>query len=1242
MEYQKMTSIQDEVTEYTSYQKANKATESNVRLILQNRKMITLPKEVLQLTNIPYLELDLSYNRTIDIDKVIEQLSSLDNLKGVAFTKNDIGNIPESIAQLKNLESLILWNNGLSSLPESVKKLARLKYLHLRTNKLAEIPTPVFELKELKYLCLRNNKFKKIPHQLFTLSNLEHLDISNCGIADIPDEIEQLTELRVLEIEGNKLQSLPKSISKLKKLEKIIFRNNKELVLADVLEIIKNLPLYKTLDLSAYALTSIPASIGTMQQLETINLEGNNLTDLPESFNLLTNLTSLNIKGNPQLPLPVFLKAIAGISSITKLSTWEIPVSNSIPDEIGLCFNIEEISLSGNYKSISPEIGKLKKLRNLYISANDENAAFSLPDIFDKLTALEYFSISNVKQLQNIPDTIYKSSSIKNLNWHTNLKLDFSRLKTMKSLEDLGININEEKELIEVAELCGIKRLTLIYAGLKKLPGYFSKMIALKDFNFGGLPELDVEDAITKLPYLETLFLGYQHHTKLPSNIYTLKNLKTLYLGYQVPISFAAIIELVEKCSSLQEIEFNTGDAFIPGNIHLLNRLTSCKINYYPNYSSEKTVVDTSLQFGLLNMDTVKFVRYTAGLKQQIETVKKIKTLNLQTDEQKMTAFGLLTGAFEKLKHQLHNPFKGDESLRDKNIYIFGKPTLSTLKELQTNLKNRGSAIAKNLDDSVSHILLTSQFKDDIASILFSNKPIILEDFIKQQVFKEDAPYLMSDGNDELTEQITRLLRSEEEENMQLVLELIEGGGANKRLVAYLMVIHLKHNNADIRKKARSLFRKFASADLQTHLKNTWKESFKEKNYTDFISVFQHTDVDIFDCIFALHITNLHTNKAKGNNNDYQFKSLTLRGLKEGNFPTSFKYLDFIENIYIEGNDEFDMAASYPNFSHFNLKNFSISNCTFEKFPSELLDFPNLESLTLSGKWGESRYCLTIPSLTPHANLKALSFYQFDIAKVENLKPVAQSLKNFTIDNSNISEVPLFINGCTQLTHLSLCNNPIEKIDIDFSLFINLESLSLHGCPVEKLPDTFYNCSKLHDISFSKMRLKEIPFSLLTIGKGDTGSIYLRLNENEITCVAAVPEPLKERNWQSMLSKNIHYFNLDDNKFKDFPAILSKIKIDELRLSKNPLETFPSDIGEYKHGRVSLDQTNITKIPVALFYSAANFSISNYNHNIELPPLDTIPSYKGNKSFYTNKETDDFKKLKDAINKKMIPAVNEY
>lgn len=1236
MEYQKMTSIQTEIEEYTSYQKAKKATETHVRLVMQNRKLVTLPKEVMQLNHIPYLELDISYNKTCDFAAVLEQLKHMHNLKGIALIKNNMGTLPVGIAQLKNLESLVLWNNGLTDLPASIGELTQLKYLHLRTNNLHNIPAPVFELKALQYLCLRNNKIKQLPDALFSLTQLQHLDISNCGISEIPAAIGQLTELRVLEISGNKLQALPRSLAALTKLEKIVFKNNKGLQLDDVFEILKTLPALKQLDLSDYGITHLPASIAAMQQVESINLSGNQLTDLPD-LSALPGLTSININGNPQLPVRVYLKAIAGIPSITSLENYQL---EALPDEIGLCTHLEEITLGGNLTFISPEIGKLKNLKKLMLSVYGDVKPLDIPDVFDQLSLLEFLYVTH-NNLNNVPASLYHSPSITTLSWACNLTLDFTQLAGMAKLESLSTGVKDNAGLEQIARLRQLKAVHLSNPDITTLPQSFVHMEQLTQFHLGGFLALDVEDALNKLPYLENVSLTNNGLDKIPASLHTLKNIKTLYIAYNIPISFLALVNLVKQCPGLQELECTITDTDIPGNITILNRLQSCKIHYRQQQDIANNNSIIPLEFGLLNFDTIRLLQYKSSLSDKIAAVKKIKELNLITDEQKMIAFGVFTGAFEQLKDKLHDPFAGQASLKDKNIFIFGKPTLSSLKELQDNLKNRGAVIAKKLDDKVTHILLTSQFKEDIAPVLLSGKPIILEDFIKKQVFEEDKPYLMAADNDELTDQISRLLRSEEEDNIALALQLIEGGGANKRLTAYLMAIHLVHDDIEIRKKARNLFRKFASAEIQTHLKNKWKDSYRGKDYSTYITQLIHPEIDVFDYLFAEHMTRLHLSKAKsGNYHEYYFKRLHLRGIPFNVLPSSFKFLDFITDIHFEGLQHFDIDKSYPNFCNLNLKSFSLRDCKIDRFPEELLRFQDLETLSLGGTYSAERVCLDIPLLEPHAKLQILSIYNFDINQPENLRPIAVSLKNLQVTNSNLTQIPLFTAACNKLTNINFADNPIDTIDLDFSKFPQLEYLSLYNCPVKKLPDTFYGCGQLHDISLSNMQLTEVPFSLFTVGK-NYGSIYLRLEANQIATISGIPDQVNKTGGEKLFNASISYLNFSDNRLKDIPAFFASLQCNDLVLSKNPIENIPANIAQFKSSRIALDETNITRIPIEIFSSTANISVSSKN-NIELPPVDSIPMYHGYKSFYTHNETEDFKLQREAIRKKLIVQSNEY
>ncbi|MFT3682902.1 MAG: leucine-rich repeat domain-containing protein [Ferruginibacter sp.] len=1232
MEYQKMNSLQEELTEYTSYQKAKKATESHIRLIMQNRKLVTLPAEVPQLTHIPYFELDLSYNRTINITNVINQLSVLDNLKGLALTKNDLGDIPAEISLLKNLESLTLWNNGLTNLPDSFEALTQLRYLHLRTNKLTTIPVPIFKLTELRFLCLRNNRLKKLPPALFDLSKLEHLDISNCGLTAIPEDIAKLTNLRILEIEGNKLSSLPAGISKLKKLETIRFRANNELPLDEVIKVLKDLPQLKTLDLTNYELETLPPSVGQLQYVENLQLDQNKLKELPGEMGALPSLKAISVKGNPELSLASYLRTISGIRSITRLESQDLPLADALPDEIGLCTNLESLQVGGKYQSISGAIGKLNNLKEFSISFYGDAGLTVIPDVFDQLGNLQSVSISGLNNLASFPETLYQSSTLQKLRWNTNLPLDFSKLAQIRSLKDLTTKIINEEELIPLSTNTSLERLHIINQEITQLPGSFVNMLNLKDFVFSSLPALDIEDAITKLPALEKFSLISLHNKPLPANLHLLKNLKSVVLGHDAVLPYTAMIEMLKQCPSIEELEFYTNDFIVPAEITLLNRVRSCRVFFVDPDFHEKRQVSTALEFALLDTSRVSYVRIPGAIKDKVEALKKIALLNLKTDDQKMMAYGILTGAFDLLKKRLPHLFPTEAGLHGKTIFIFGKPTLSNLKELQQNLKAAGATIAKKADETATHILLTSRFNEDIAPILLLNKPVILEDFIKQQVFDKEKPYLMEEGNDELTKQVTRLLRSEDTDNINLVLELIEGGGANKRLVAYLAVIHLKHTDNEIRKKARTLFRKFAAAEVQAHIKAKWKDSYRDKHYRNYIKSLLPPGIDLFDFIFAEHMVALHTDNTQNNSySGFRFQLLRLDTYHEKTFPSSFKYLDFLEEIYINDGNGLDLQASYPIFSHFNLKRLTVQYYGGDTFPVSLLNFNGLEQLSLSAIHDNRP---SVPVLAHHSALKEFNLTNFDVSSTENIAALALTLHSLELDQCNLREFPAFLANCSELKTLKLQCNLIEHIDFNFSSLKKLSGLSLYGCPVKTMSDTFYNCKELTDIAMSNMQLKEVPFSLFTTGE-KWRSIYLRLDNNEIERISDMPAGFKTSAWRQSLAR-FNFLNLESNKLASIPALLSYFEIDELKLDKNPITALPADIDKYQCGRISMDRTNITKIPVELFHSKANIHIGNYDTAVELPPLELVPEYAGYKSFYVSNADPSFKKMCEAIEKKKI------
>jgi hypothetical protein len=812
--------------------------------------------------------------------------------------------------------------------------------------------------------------------------------------------------------------------------------------------------------------------------------------------------------------------------------------------------------------------------------------------------------------------------------------MDFVGLSNMKSLESLNCNVFED-QVESLSLLTNISSLWISNTTFKVLPEGMKNLKNLKTFGFDGLTDLDVDDAILKLPYLET-YSSYYRRT-LPKNLHELKSLKRIDV-YQVP--FMDVLDFVEKSESIEELTYQFAERSFPTNIAILNKLKKCSLTNHYN-SNDKSPIGIPLEFALLDFQRVDLSRIYGGIELEKKSVIKINGFQLENDFQKKIAFALLLGRFDEIGELLENPFVSNPSLNGVNIFLFGTPTFSTSKELQENLKKRGASISKKLDESVTHILLSSKIKDDIEGIMKANKPFILEDYFKAQVFSEDMPYLMEEVNEELVSQITRLLKSTEEEddNIILILELIEGGGANKIILSYLYIIHLFHDDNEIRKKSRKLFRKYASIELQSFLKNNWKDSLRNSQPHH---LFYHDDLDYFACVLASKMVRFHKLSKTSSDKSWllwELGSLVMHDDLLTEFPTSFADLDFVDNIHFSGNGQiFDMEKSFPYFKNNNLKHIVFRNLTFEKFPVEFFTFDKLESLTLdSYTMGEKNTLIEVPVLPKMDFLTDLTISNIDFTKVDNLKNIVGNVRKLNLQNTNLQ---LSLNIFELCRHLEVFNcynqNELTNLNLNFENFTEIKEISLGNVPITKIEDTFYECNKLNRLHITSTNITEIPYSVFCIGSESISNLTIQFSNNKIEGVGNKKISLGNI-LNNLLQKDRSFnINLQGNLLREIPEIFSKIRISELKLDKNPILTIPENIESFNIDYwLQLNETKITKIPLSVFKSRARIDVSNNEEDLILPDLNSIPNFYNRKSFH-GKDYDKYRKINELIETKRI------
>ncbi|MBC8468948.1 MAG: leucine-rich repeat domain-containing protein [Planctomycetes bacterium] len=197
------------------------ARDGRKELHLSNERIVSIPTEIRNLTNLT--ELDLSGNQLTSVPKELGQLT---NLKVLSLHHNQLTSVPSELANLTNLEKLDLDHNRLTSVPAELGQLKNLEELWLLGNNLKSIPKGLGQLKNLRVLVLYANKLTSVPEELGQLKNLNELDLCLNRLINVPEELGQLKNLKGLYLRNNGLTSVPMALGQLKNLNVLDLKRN--------------------------------------------------------------------------------------------------------------------------------------------------------------------------------------------------------------------------------------------------------------------------------------------------------------------------------------------------------------------------------------------------------------------------------------------------------------------------------------------------------------------------------------------------------------------------------------------------------------------------------------------------------------------------------------------------------------------------------------------------------------------------------------------------------------------------------------------------------------------------------------------------------------------------------------------------------------------------------------------------------------------------------------------------------
>lgn len=327
--------------------------------------------------------------------------------------------------------------------------------------------------------------------------------------------------------------------------------------------------------------------------------------------------------------------------------------------------------------------------------------------------------------------------------------------------------------------------------------------------------------------------------------------------------------------------------------------------------------------------------------------------------------------------------------------------------------------------------------------------------------------YLETDAAGAYTEQITRLLRDAESDNCPLLLELIDGGGANRRLLGYLFGISVFHATREVASRAMGLLQRHASSETVKQAQRLRETAAYHYDEAEYFSRYQSTEVDLFDLLLASKMCLLHRNRpGRGSNALVAHQTLDLRRLMFNQLSPALTTLNFLQFIALPAHKDFDLPSAIPHLLQLPLETLILENIRIETFPVELFALPRLTTFIVRKGTYRPRYPMEVPAGGPFGSptLEKLILEGYPISGEENLGPFpglreaslvrcnlvqldflqqSKNLERLNVRSNQLETLPAFLSECTELRALELSNNPFRKIELDLEPLHNLEEFEL-------------------------------------------------------------------------------------------------------------------------------------------------------------------------------------------------------
>jgi Leucine-rich repeat (LRR) protein len=742
--------------------------------------------------------------------------------------------------------------------------------------------------------------------------------------------------------------------------------------------------------------------------------------------------------------------------------------------------------------------------------------------------------------IENLPGSVYKISGLKNLVVMSKKIKSFSEnLSNLQSLEVLDFH-HQNKQINWAKE----------FPKLAKLP-------LLKYFDFKNI-----------------------RGTSFPQELEQLQQLESIKIGNDVlkKCDLKLIVDTVAKIKSLKKLLFDTGyknKIKIDESFLQLDYLDEIKFD--TQYGAED-LPPVLAHFKHAKL-AIQFARkrgsrydYNTDIVSNFQEIINKPDFNIR---QREILFCFWMGNFHALRELIPNVLMQQQSPSFK-LLLIGTAKRDKPKQLEESLKDTNlTLIKKDAATANLFVILPTATFEEVEDIIKNNKPIILEDQLNEYITSLGQHYLLVQENEELNEELIRLLVSNQHENYLLAFQIIDSGGANKTIQSLLAAIYLCHPDKKIQKEVTKSFQKYCSVAYQEFVnKNLVGVSLRKSgNSRAAFSIFsKHPDINRMEFILMYH-------RIAGDNPVIKDVDSTILFLKEQqitDMPEIVKFFNHFTTLNLEKNSTLNLKASI----------------------NALQDSVNLQELNIAGSH------IDVPDLSGIKSLRRLN------VSFNKLDSGGQWLQYMDITELDIEGCSIstwqWLNKLNNINNLNISGNTMEALPEEV-LTRPLITLITRNNKLKYIDDRLSEMPNLQEIDFANNQVTEFKSFLLRFNAVNLRSNNISLFEPQKYLKAFAGENMLI-NKLDLANNNLSEFELGElhlnslssldisgNQLKKLDdTIFTNTILRKFEANNNSIEVIPQAAVGHYYERFWLEKNKITELPEYLnSLKAANLNLKN-------------------------------------------------